>query len=144
VYSWLRPVKGVLSTRILEMLTNNLLLKSCRTASRSHTSLKAATPKGSNVSSKFAYGSRLSIMRLNTQQSEQSTIYVGPLATVAKRLKIFSISSLGLSGAISPFVFIIDVPVPVFAKAALVGSGIHILNCQCKFFSSACLLLTIS
>ncbi|KAI9286127.1 hypothetical protein BC943DRAFT_277170 [Umbelopsis sp. AD052] len=51
-------------------------------------------------------------------------IYTGPLATVAKRLKLFSIGSLGLSGAISPFVFILDFPVPVVAKTVLVASAL--------------------
>jgi hypothetical protein len=68
-------------------------------------------------------GSRMLTKSMSTQQSQQSTIYVGPLATVAKRLKLFSISSLGLSSAITPFVFIMDFPVPVFAKVVLVGSG---------------------
>jgi hypothetical protein len=60
---------------------------------------------------------------MSSKNAEEAVIYTGPLATVAKRLKLFSISSLGLSGAISPFVFILDFPVPVFAKSILVGSG---------------------
>jgi hypothetical protein len=54
---------------------------------------------------------------------EPVTIYTGPLANVAKKLKLFSITSLGLGTGISPFVFAIDVPVPFVAKAALVGAG---------------------
>lgn len=59
------------------------------------------------------------------QQDENKpiTIYTGPLANVAKKLKLFSITSLGLGCGISPFVFAIDVPVPFVAKAALVGVG---------------------
>lgn len=59
---------------------------------------------------------------LSTQQ-DPVTIYTGPLANVAKKLKLFSITSLGLGVGISPCVFAIDVPVPFIAKAALVGAG---------------------
>ncbi|KAI9492014.1 hypothetical protein BDB00DRAFT_466108 [Zychaea mexicana] len=52
------------------------------------------------------------------------TIYKGPLANVAKKLKLFSVTSLGLGTGISPFVFAIDVPVPFVAKAALVGAAV--------------------
>ncbi|KAI8137774.1 hypothetical protein BJV82DRAFT_674404 [Fennellomyces sp. T-0311] len=51
-------------------------------------------------------------------------IYNGPLAGVAKKLKLFSVTSLGLGVGISPFVFAIDVPVPFVAKAALVGAAV--------------------
>jgi hypothetical protein len=59
----------------------------------------------------------------NQKTEEPVTIYTGPLANVAKKLKLFSITSLGLGTGISPFVFAIDVPVPFVAKAALVGAG---------------------
>lgn len=61
---------------------------------------------------------------VSSETKEQPvTIYTGPLANVAKKLKLFSITSLGLGTGISPFVFAIDVPVPFVAKAALVGAG---------------------
>lgn len=60
---------------------------------------------------------------LNVEKDEPVVIYNGPLANVAKKLKLFSITSLGLGTGISPFVFAIDVPVPFVAKAALVGAG---------------------
>ncbi|KAI8384619.1 uncharacterized protein BYT42DRAFT_484701, partial [Radiomyces spectabilis] len=56
--------------------------------------------------------------------NEPVVIYDGPLAKVARRLKLFSITSLGLGCGISPFVFAIDVPVPFVAKAALVGAAV--------------------
>lgn len=60
----------------------------------------------------------------NNQKTEEPvTIYTGPLANVAKKLKLFSITSLGLGTGISPFIFAIDVPVPFVAKAALAGAG---------------------
>lgn len=62
-------------------------------------------------------------MQMSSKVEGNKVIYTGPLTTVAKRLKLFSISSLGLSGAISPFVFILDFPVPVVAKTVLVASG---------------------
>ncbi|KAI8061867.1 uncharacterized protein B0P05DRAFT_581268 [Gilbertella persicaria] len=59
-----------------------------------------------------------------SSKEEPVTIYTGPLANVAKKLKLFSITSLGLGTGISPFVFAIDVPVPFVAKAALVGAAV--------------------
>lgn len=61
--------------------------------------------------------------RYTSSQQGPVTIYTGPMANVAKKLKLFSITSLGLGVGISPFVFVIDVPVPFVAKAALVGAG---------------------
>jgi hypothetical protein len=61
--------------------------------------------------------------RYTSSQQAPVTIYTGPMANVAKKLKLFSITSLGLGVGISPFVFVIDVPVPFVAKAALVGAG---------------------
>ncbi|ORZ12278.1 hypothetical protein BCR42DRAFT_356274 [Absidia repens] len=58
------------------------------------------------------------------QQGTATTIYTGPLSGVAKKLKLFSVTSLGLGCSISPFVFIIDVPVPFIAKTALVGAAV--------------------
>ncbi|KAF7729670.1 hypothetical protein EC973_004043 [Apophysomyces ossiformis] len=76
--------------------------------------------------------SSLSTLRLHkapqwtrSLSSQSNTvIYTGPLTNVAKKLKLFSVTSLGLAGGISPFVFAIDVPVPFAAKAALVGAAL--------------------
>ncbi|KAI8985253.1 hypothetical protein BDB01DRAFT_905653 [Pilobolus umbonatus] len=62
--------------------------------------------------------------QFTTEKTQPVTIYNGPLAGVAKKLKLFSITSLGLGTGISPFVFAIDVPVPFVAKAALVGAAV--------------------
>ncbi|OZJ06208.1 hypothetical protein BZG36_00839 [Bifiguratus adelaidae] len=51
-------------------------------------------------------------------------IYQGPLATVARRLKLFSISSLGLSAGMSPLIYVIDVPIPMVARTVLVGAAL--------------------
>jgi hypothetical protein len=105
------------------MLANYMLQRVGRSILKSHSAKEAVFRLQSNSLVYGVSGSRMLTKSMSTQQSQQSTIYVGPLATVAKRLKLFSISSLGLSSAITPFVFIMDFPVPVFAKVVLVGSG---------------------
>lgn len=111
-------------TKSTNMIANHMLLRIGRSALKSHNT-KQAFYQLHNSSRIFGVsGSRILSKHMSTQRSQQSTIYVGPLATVAKRLKLFSISSLGLSSAITPFVFVLDFPVPFFAKVVLVGSGI--------------------
>lgn len=105
------------------ILSNTMLLQCCRSAARSSKPLVLG-PRISHLGpKKIVFGSYLHGVNMSSKNAEEAVIYTGPLATVAKRLKLFSISSLGLSGAISPFVFILDFPVPVFAKSILVGSG---------------------
>ncbi|THH13669.1 hypothetical protein EW146_g6578 [Bondarzewia mesenterica] len=53
--------------------------------------------------------------------NDPTIIYRGPLASTFKRLKIFSLSSLTLSFALSPFIFIIESGLPLSARAALAG-----------------------
>ncbi|KAJ3513981.1 hypothetical protein NLJ89_g2636 [Agrocybe chaxingu] len=60
--------------------------------------------------------------------TEDSYVYHGPLATPFRRLKIFSLTSLGLSTTLSPFLFIIESNLPMSARLALAsialdGSG---------------------
>ncbi|KAI9319608.1 hypothetical protein BX666DRAFT_1852740 [Dichotomocladium elegans] len=62
--------------------------------------------------------------RFLSQAASPREIYHGPLANVAKKLKLFSITSLGLGVGIAPFVYLIDVPVPFVAKTALVGAAV--------------------
>jgi hypothetical protein len=101
----------------------NMLLHGCRSVTKvsSHSLLTARAGRLSRTTS--LYRSSFQVMQMSNKVEGNSVIYTGPLATVAKRLKLFSISSLGLSGAISPFVFILDFPVPVVAKTVLVASG---------------------
>ena len=47
--------------------------------------------------------------------------YKGPLALTFKRLKIFSLASLSLTTALSPFMFIIESNLPTSARAGLAG-----------------------
>ena len=51
----------------------------------------------------------------------QSLLYTAPLSKVVRNLKIFSISSLGLSLCLSPAILLIDSNLPLMAKYALVG-----------------------
>lgn len=50
--------------------------------------------------------------------------YHGPLARTFKRLKLFSLSSLGLSAALTPFIFVIDSSLPTPARIALALTAI--------------------
>ncbi|KAI9361351.1 hypothetical protein BD770DRAFT_441373 [Pilaira anomala] len=86
----------------------------------SQTGLKTAFQRQTFSSTQKVFATR----SLSSEKSEPVTIYTGPLANVAKKLKLFSITSLGLGAGISPFIFAIDVPVPFVAKAALAGAAI--------------------
>jgi hypothetical protein len=46
-------------------------------------------------------------------------VYVGPLGTTFKRLKVFSIASLALSTTFAPFLFVIEASLPMNARMAL-------------------------
>jgi hypothetical protein len=62
-----------------------------------------------------------------TPPSEPATptpFYHGPLARTFKRLKLFSLSSLGLSAALTPFIFVIDSSLPTPARIALALTAI--------------------
>lgn len=47
--------------------------------------------------------------------------YHGPLAPTFRRLKLFSVTSFGLSAALSPIMFIIESSLPMGARASLAG-----------------------
>ncbi|KAI8092725.1 uncharacterized protein BX664DRAFT_293978 [Halteromyces radiatus] len=80
----------------------------------------ANTQRLSSLRNTFILSRRL----FSNKTDQETTIYTGPLSGVAKKLKLFSVTSLGLGCGISPFVYIIDVPVPLIAKTALVGAAI--------------------
>jgi len=58
--------------------------------------------------------------------SESSDIppYQGPLTSTFRHLKIFSLSSLALSFAVTPFMFIMESSLPLGARAALAATAI--------------------
>ncbi|KAI8975600.1 hypothetical protein BDF20DRAFT_836977 [Mycotypha africana] len=77
-----------------------------------------------NNNKRYHYTTQVDNLNNKNADEEPVTIYTGPLANVAKKLKLFSITSLGLGVGASPFIFAVDVPVPFVAKAALVGAAI--------------------
>ena len=69
--------------------------------------------------------------RPSTSESHESAsspvsptiVYNGPLARTFRSLKIFSLSSLGLATALTPFMFIIDTSLPFVARCALAATA---------------------
>jgi hypothetical protein len=62
--------------------------------------------------------------KLEPSISKETDIYHGPLTTTFRRLKIFSLASLGLSVTLSPFMFILEANLPVSARLALISVAI--------------------
>jgi hypothetical protein len=61
----------------------------------------------------------------STLGSDSSQIfYTGPLSTTFRNLKIFSLSSLTLASALTPFIFIIDAPLSLSARVALAATAL--------------------
>jgi hypothetical protein len=53
----------------------------------------------------------------------QLTIYEGPYSQTAKRLKLFSVSSLGATVALCPFIFILDAGISTGMRGSLAAAG---------------------
>jgi len=53
----------------------------------------------------------------------QLSIYEGPFSQTAKRLKLFSISSLGATVALCPFIFLLDAGISTGARGGLAAAG---------------------
>ena len=51
-------------------------------------------------------------------------VYEGPLSRTFRSLKIFSLSSLGLAIALTPFMFIIDTSLPFIARVVLAATAL--------------------
>ncbi|TFL07021.1 hypothetical protein BDV98DRAFT_599366 [Pterulicium gracile] len=49
--------------------------------------------------------------------------YYGPLTPTFRKLKLFSVASLGFSATLAPFIFVIDSNLPPFARAALFATA---------------------
>ena len=69
------------------------------------------------------------LRNLSTSPSEPTStpevVYQGPLTNTFRRLKIFSLSSLTLSAALAPFMFVIEASgIPLNARFALAGIAI--------------------
>ncbi|KAL5504719.1 hypothetical protein ACEPAH_7382 [Sanghuangporus vaninii] len=54
----------------------------------------------------------------------QTVVYEGPLARTFRSLKIFSLSSLGLASALTPFMFIMDTSLPFAARVVLASTAL--------------------
>lgn len=54
-------------------------------------------------------------------KEKHDNLYHGPLAPTFRRLKIFSLASLGLSATLAPFMFLIESNLPMTARFALAG-----------------------
>ncbi|KAG9127704.1 hypothetical protein FRC07_010627 [Ceratobasidium sp. 392] len=52
-------------------------------------------------------------------RQEPQMLYAGPLSATFRNLKIFSLSSLTLASALTPFIFIIEAPLTLSARIAL-------------------------
>ncbi|KAG8704436.1 hypothetical protein FRC11_009892, partial [Ceratobasidium sp. 423] len=62
---------------------------------------------------------------LETTASEKTDVfYRGPLSTTFKNLKLFSLTSLSLASALTPFIFIIDAPLSLSARIALAATAL--------------------
>ncbi|KAI0090712.1 hypothetical protein BDY19DRAFT_936887 [Irpex rosettiformis] len=61
---------------------------------------------------------------LKSSRDPETGIYVGPLTQTFRRLKIFSLSSLGLTAVMTPFLFILETAssVPLVGRVALAGT----------------------
>ena len=76
---------------------------------------------GRNVNSSKGSFTKIQCSSYSTESSPISTnvVYQGPLSRTFRSLKIFSLSSLGLASALTPFMFVIDTSLPNIARAAL-------------------------
>jgi hypothetical protein len=61
---------------------------------------------------------------VSTPAREDKPTYHGPLTSTFTRLKIFSLSSLTLSGTLAPFMFLIESNLPLTARFALASIAI--------------------
>jgi hypothetical protein len=59
-----------------------------------------------------------------TDSKSDDCVYHGPLTMTFRRLKIFSVSSLGLSCTLAPFFFILESSLPNFARGLLAGIAV--------------------
>lgn len=60
----------------------------------------------------------------NSNDDVYGKLYVGPLGTTFRRLKIFSLSSLMLSTTLAPFIFVIESNLPPTARLVLASIAI--------------------
>jgi len=82
-----------------------------------------AQPRGSNITRAFTHSTTALGMTPNDAHLVPKLLpepfYNGPLAPAYHRVKLFSITSLGLATALTPVIFIVEAPIPTSARAAL-------------------------
>jgi len=64
-------------------------------------------------------------------------VYDGPFRVAVRRLKAFSISSLLLSGAMTPVILAVDAPIPHAARLGIIVAGSLLL------FSNSCAVISV-
>jgi len=69
--------------------------------------------------SKSLVRSQRSTYSITNSSIATNVVYQGPLSRTFRSLKIFSLTSLGLASALTPFMFVIDTSLPNIARAAL-------------------------
>ncbi|KAG8686005.1 hypothetical protein FRC08_012788, partial [Ceratobasidium sp. 394] len=57
-------------------------------------------------------------------EGKHEIFYSGPLSSTFRNLKIFSLSSLTLASALTPFIFIIEAPLTLSARIALAATAL--------------------
>lgn len=92
-------------------------------------SQKNIHPRGSNTTR--AFGSSATALKFPSTPNDAhlastspEPFYAGPLAPAFHRVKLFSISSLGLAATLTPVIFIVEAPIPTSARAALALTAI--------------------
>jgi hypothetical protein len=62
--------------------------------------------------------------RSNSAAKHQDVIYHGPLAMTFRRLKLFSLTSMGLAATISPFIVLLESNLPMSARYMLAATAV--------------------
>ncbi|KAK9667443.1 hypothetical protein K7432_017860 [Basidiobolus ranarum] len=84
-----------------------------------HSTIRVSALKSLSLGSRIHFYSTK-----NSQEENERQLYVGPLANTAKYLKVFSVSSLALTFAVCPAVYLIDAPISFGMRSILVGAAI--------------------
>ncbi|KAI0042570.1 hypothetical protein FA95DRAFT_1564219 [Auriscalpium vulgare] len=100
------------------------VLSACRVFSLSPSHLRRSRPLSTAASASPPFDTSASTAPSTSQSTPDSTtdtnvLYSGPLTKTFRHLKLFSLTSLGLSCTLTPFLFVIPSGLPFSARAAL-------------------------
>lgn len=95
----------------------------CRYRSKSHLELQLFLSTQSRCLSSSTRRFQ-SLPASPNKENDQQEIYTGPLAKTFRSLKIFSLSSMGLAAALTPFMFVIQTSLPNVARVALAATAL--------------------